>query len=494
MTRRTWSWGLLVLTASVSVSSPVLAAGVVALVPVVVGAGQEPPPDLMASLAKGMEEAGLGWTVAHGAGLRARMQAAASPALAEEAYTRLSAKLDEASRRLTDGQAGEDVIAALEALREEMRAAAKSGPFGARDYELAYRTNALLVAALLGQNQAEKAKTVAEEAALMFPGRKPADVPNLTEAAAQLLAEPPGTGGKLKVTTLPAGCEVAVNGAPVGRAPIELPVLPDAVYHVQAKCSTGSGGAHQSRERRIVMAEAAASREEVIDTELERRFMEEGGQRLRFASSLERRQQEEASARRVVAATGVDLVVLASIGELSGSDWLNARLYLKSGYLNRQGLVRLEAPRAVALGRYLATGKEVPGVLKPEEAGALVASTKSGPPPARAVDPWYTDVVGWALTGTGLLGISLGLWADHRSDALVAEADDIRGDSARQDALYRKAQERRFYSTIGLVGGGLLTATGLVLLAVPEYRSNETEMLVLSPLPGGGMIGWSGRF
>ena len=121
------------------------------------------------------------------------------------------------------------------------------------------------------------------------------------------------------------------------------------------------------------------TRQEVLDAEFERSFAAEGLRRVRFTSPQERRALEESYARRMSERFDADLVVLASVGELSGADWLNARLYLRSGYLNRQGLVRLEANRANALGRYLATGKDVPGVLKPEEAGALVAAARSAP-------------------------------------------------------------------------------------------------------------------
>src|SRR6185369_14742012 len=105
-------------------------------------------------------------------------------------------------------------------------------------------------------------------------------------------------------------------------------------------------------------------------------FTADGLRRLRFSSSQERRELEETYARRVAERFDADVVVLASVGELSGADWLSARLYLRSGYLNRQALVRLEAPRANALGRFLATGKDVPGVLKPEEAGSLLQSSR----------------------------------------------------------------------------------------------------------------------
>jgi hypothetical protein len=160
-------------------------------------------------------------------------------------------------------------------------------------------------------------------------------------------------------------------------------------------------------------------------------------------------------------------------------------------------LVRLEAQRANALGRYLATGKDVPGVLKPEEAGALLAASRvSSDRKDPVVSPWYSDVAGWSLLGVGVIGFSLGQWGNSVYRDKQDEADDLRGDTPKQEALYREAQSAKFWGGIGTVGGVLFAATGVILLAVPEYGDDDGFSASLRPglLPGGGQLTLGGRF
>jgi hypothetical protein len=478
------------LTASVA-----QAAARVILLPVVVGSGAEPSGDLMAALAKGLEDNG-GRQVIQGAGLK---QIAEPPAGLKAAdRTRLAAGLDEVGKKV-DKKAGTEALAALEPIQTELATAAKDYLFEPSDHDLAYRAAGLQVAALQAAGSADKAKLYAAESAARFPGRKPGAADRIPAAAAELMAAAvPVEGAKLSLKSRPDGCDVLVGGVSVGRSPIELPVLAGATYQAQAVCAEkGPGGAAvKSFPRRITLGDKDTARQEVLDAEFERAFDADGGQRLRFASSPERRQLEEFGVRRAAERYGADAVVLVSVGELSGADWLNGRIYLRSGYLNRQALVRLEPSRAFALGRYLTTGKDTPGVLKPEEAGALVGSSAPGDQggPGSKMAPWYTDIVGWCFLGAGTLGLTLGLLANGSANRTQDEADAIRGDSERQDALNRDAQKSKFLAGIGMVGGGLMALTGVVLLAIPEYNDNPGEGVALAPVPGGAILGLHGRF
>jgi hypothetical protein len=161
---------------------------------------------------------------------------------------------------------------------------------------------------------------------------------------------------------------------------MELAILPGETYYAEARCPSGEaagGGAMASFAKKITLGATETSRQEILDAEFERGFQAEGQRRVRFSSSADRRQLEESYARRLAERFDADVVVLASVGELQGSDWLNARLYLKSGYLNRAGFVRLEAPRANALGRFLATGKDLPTSSSPRR------RRRAWPPPRR---------------------------------------------------------------------------------------------------------------
>jgi hypothetical protein len=335
----------------------------------------------------------------------------------------------------------------------------------------------------------------------------------------KLLETPPAaTGARIKLLSRPEGCEVFLDGRSFGKAPVEILVLQEETYWAHTRCSSSAaapvtapaaaapaaGAAAPappatelaSLPKKVMVSAKDSERQEVLDAEFERSFVAEGLRRLRFSSAQERRQVEESYARRVAERFDADVVVLASVGELSGADWLNARLYLRSGFLNRQGLVRLEAQRANALGRYLATGKDVPGVLKPEEAGALVAASRSGDfPKEPTVDPWYTDIAGWTFVGVGVTALSIGRWMTSRANRKQDEGDASRDPDVRPQ-LYQDAQSGRFWGGVGTVGGLLLMSTGVVLLLVPEYNNTTSELFAVTPtvLPGGGGLILGGTF
>jgi hypothetical protein len=468
------------------------AAARVVVLPVVVGSGPEPSAALMAALGKGIQDNGP-WTVVQGEALKGLM--ITPTGIKPEDRARLATRLDEVARKVQQ-RAAREALTGLDSINAELSQLAKEYVLETADVDLAYRAAGLHVAALLANGEADRAKAVAVETATLFPGRKPADTDHLPTAAVQALsAAAPDGPVKLTLRSRPDACEIFVAGTSVGRSPVEIPALAGASYQAQAVCG-GAGAAGKSYVKRIAIGDKDTVRQEVLDADFEKSFEADGGQRLRFASSPERRQLEESSARRVAERYAADVVVLASVGELSGADWLNGRLYLRSGYLNRQALVRLETSRAVALGRYLATGRDVPGVLKPEEAGVLVAASQRGEGQQQAphVDPWYTDIVGWCFTGAGAIGITLGILSNAAGGRTTDQADAIRGDSERQQALYRDAQRSKFLGGIGLIGGGLMAVTGVVLLAIPEYTSEQGELFVFSPVPGGATVGLSGRF
>jgi hypothetical protein len=472
------------------VSSSALAASRLVVVPVVVGGGGDPDSALMMALAEGLKQ-NPQWSVEQGDGLPAlaKFRAEATGGVDVE---KLETQVNEAARKI--GSDADGAAETLERIRGELRAAAKKAALGEKIDALAYRTGGLLVTALLSGKESEKAKQAAADTVLAFPGRAPQDLERVSAAAKELLKAPPAGGAKLTLLSRPEGCQVLVNGVAQGKSPVELAVLTDEAYYAEARCE---GQAVASTPKRILVPPNETTRQEVLDAEFERSFAAEGLRRVRFSSPQERRALEESYARRISERFDADVVVLASVGELSGADWLNARLYLRSGYLNRQGLVRLEANRANALGRYLATGKDVPGVLKPEEAGALVAAARSAPQTSEpSVSPWYTDIAGWSFLGVGLVSAGIGQWGNAKGDEKQRLADTIRGDSERQTTLYREAQSTHFWSGVARIGGVLLATTGVILLLVPEYNNTSSELFGLAPapLPGGGGLVVGGTF
>jgi hypothetical protein len=498
------------LAAILSVSLPLAAAtgahaaSRVVVVPVVVGGGAEPQQALMTAMADGLRQ-NPQWAIEHGDGLAALAKAPPVLTVTDEAQAAFAADVDAAAKQIAGTPA--DAITTLERVRNELAAAARKGPRGEKADGLAFRASGLLVAALLASKDDERARKLADETTLLFPQRKPGEADQIPTKAAALLASPsPNLGARLALKSRPEGCDVTLGGLALGKSPVEVAVLPGETYYAQARCPVGtqtpngpSSSPTASPLKKIVVTTTDTTRQEVLDAEFERAFQAEQLRRVRFSSSQERRQLEESYARRLAERFDAEVIVLASVGELSGADWLNARLYLRSGYLNRQGLVRLEAPRANALGRYLATGKEVPGVLRPEEAGALVAASQRGAAPQGqpSVDPWYTDIPGWAFVGVGLTSISLGFWANKVADRKQNEAETPpRPEPERVEQLQREAQNAKFWGGIGTIGGLLMATTGVILLIVPQYNNTQSELFVFSPAPlkGGGGLVMSGRF
>jgi hypothetical protein len=470
------------------------------VVPVVVGAGAEPDPRLLMALGNGLRQ-NPQWAVEQGDALEP-LGRPAPASVSAETLAQLKTKVETAEHALGAGNAAE-AETTLTSVRSDLLAAGRKGARGAAADDLTWRTSGLLVAALLGKNDAAGARKLADETSLLFPKRAPVDGDQIPANAAGLLASPsPNLGAKLTLHTRPEGCEVTLGDVPFGKAPVDIAVLPGETYYGQARCPAGvvtpagpSTTANQSVPRRISVAANESTHSEVLDVEFERAFAADGLRRLRFSSSQERRELEETYARRVAERFDADVVVLASVGELSGADWLSARLYLRSGYLNRQALVRLEAPRANALGRYLATGKEVPGVLRPEEAGQLVAASQTVPKDRPEMDPWYTDIAAWCFVGLGITGTALGIYAGRVADRRE-KALDLETDSAKQQDLRLDQQSAQTWSNIGVVGGLSMLATGIILLIVPQYNNDADETFVMAPtpLPGGGGLTFGGRF
>ena len=478
--------------ALVALAGPVQAATRLVVLPVSVGGGQDPDPALMTALANGLGQ-NPQWAVEQGEAIPSLAKYQPT-AMTEADVARLASEVEGVARKAAAGSG--DAIETLTRVRGELRAAGKKGPRSAEADNLLWRTSLLLITAVSGKD-ADQAKKVAQETMLLFPGRRPVEDDKLGPAATKLFDAPPELGAKLKLVSRPEGCEVFMGPTSVGKAPLELQVLQGEAYWAHVRC-TAAAGAQQgmaSLPKRIVVPPNETTRQEILDAEFERGFVAEGLRRLRFSSSQERRQLEESYARRLAERFDADAVVLASVGELSGADWLNARLYLRSGYLNRQGLVRLEPQRANALGRFLATGKDVPGVLRPEEAGALVAASRPVDSAEPEVDPWYTDIAGWTFLGGGLVTLGFGRWINSGAEDKQDQADAIRMDTERQNALYREAQSEKFWGGVLTVGGMLASVTGVVLLLVPEYNHSD-ELFTFQPsiLPGGGGLVVGGRF
>lgn len=470
-------------------AAPPAASAKVVVLPIQVGVSPEPDPALVAAVAEGLRQ-NARWTVDFGAKGRP-IKEPATTGLPKAERDALAERVDEAARLLS-GNPGK-AVEALEALWKEIGALHARAPFGTEAELLRLRAGGLLVAAHRTNGDLRRAMALAGELVLLFPGRKLAEVDGIPADALDLLgsASPPESV-KLVIKSQPEGCALTVNDVAIGNAPAELAVAPEGSYWVRATCELAKGKPPKtSYAKHIVIGKDDKTRSELVDATFEQVLVnDDSGARIKVGTSEERRALEETYVRRTAEKFGADAVVFVSVGELSGTDWLNARLYLKNGFKNRQGFVRLEVPRATALGIYLATGKEMAGVLRREDAAAFAqkAQTPAGGN-TETIKPWYTDIPGWAITGAGLVGIGVGIYLDARGDKRMERAEAIMNDPYTEQELRKQGQSLKFWGGVGLIGGTVMAVTGVVLLATPEYQGSRGELFVITPTPGGGFAG-----
>jgi tetratricopeptide (TPR) repeat protein len=124
-----------------------------------------------------------------------------------------------------------------------------------------------------------------------------------------------------------------------------------------------------------------------------------------------------------------------------------------------------------------------------QPAAAVEPSAQATAEPARdRVDrpsPWYTDVIGGVLVGSGVVAAATGTWLIASGRATIDRVD--RADT-EQEFLDARAEvpgaRRRYYAGIGLAGAG----AGLVAAGVLRYilRARAPETVAASAVEGGG--------
>jgi tetratricopeptide (TPR) repeat protein len=159
--------------------------------------------------------------------------------------------------------------------------------------------------------------------------------------------------------------------------------------------------------------------------------------------------------------------------------------------------------------RYLATHPDASSTTETEEAIAtckaklaaaasppatdspfLPPSSTSSPAPARR--PWYTDKLGDALVGSGVVVAVVGIvvYRSARSDLDSAEtAPDLR----HYQDLVDSAHSKRTWSIV-LIGGGAALIGGGIFHYMRRDRGTETPGVGMVPTTGGGLVTWMGQF
>lgn len=107
--------------------------------------------------------------------------------------------------------------------------------------------------------------------------------------------------------------------------------------------------------------------------------------------------------------------------------------------------------------------------------------------------PWYSDRVGWGLTGVGVAGLAV-------SGALLLNAESLRDDAAgatsqrEQNSLYDKANSRSLVGTIVGVGGVGLLVAGIAKLALHADSADEVTATTWNVGVSSRGVSVSGRF
>ena len=108
-------------------------------------------------------------------------------------------------------------------------------------------------------------------------------------------------------------------------------------------------------------------------------------------------------------------------------------------------------------------------------------------------EPWYSDTVGWGLTGVGAagVGVSIGLMINAKGlddDANVEQRQAVR------DELHQRASDRRLIGAIVGIAGGAALVTGVIKLVVrPEDRERTIPASVSVGFTSHGVL-VMGRF
>ncbi|HEX5063220.1 MAG TPA: hypothetical protein VFV99_27780 [Kofleriaceae bacterium] len=111
------------------------------------------------------------------------------------------------------------------------------------------------------------------------------------------------------------------------------------------------------------------------------------------------------------------------------------------------------------------------------------------PPPQPESKPFYTDKIGTALVGGGVVAIVVGglLYSSARST--LDDADAAMTYAAHQELVDDAHLKRNISVGVGIVG---LAAIGVGVWHYMQYQSEQS--VAVTPTTSGGMVTWMGRF
>lgn len=266
------------------------------------------------------------------------------------------------------------------------------------------RARLMLCHAYLRTGRPRDAAVVMAEAIRAAPGKEPSlrtYSPELVSFYRRVRSDLDGQQrGTLRLLTRPEGATVFLGGEHVGRTPVRVPDLFPGRYRVVAQGPGSQGRVHE-------VAVASGEQELVIDLELEAALGTEERPVLTYPDADTRARFEAAHAAALGRALGAREVVLVGVGtQQERPALIGAVVSVDTARILRAGFVVLEPAspdRGVldSFGRFLRVGAPGPGVV------VQVASPTGGgseaKPPGRSLTwlRWAGLAVGLAAVGTG---------------------------------------------------------------------------------------------
>lgn len=125
----------------------------------------------------------------------------------------------------------------------------------------------------------------------------------------------------------------------------------------------------------------------------------------------------------------------------------------------------------------------VPTLAPKQPEPAVAPRTVDVPPPPRG-EPWYTDAVGWGLTGVGALGVVVSAGLLVNASGLDDDADTA-SSQQQSTALRDKADTRRLLGTVIGIGGVALVASGIIKLAIHPREDASMRVTHVGLAPTG---------
>jgi tetratricopeptide (TPR) repeat protein len=111
------------------------------------------------------------------------------------------------------------------------------------------------------------------------------------------------------------------------------------------------------------------------------------------------------------------------------------------------------------------------------------------PPPPPQSKPFYTDVIGDALAGAGVVSIVVGV---VMYSSAVSTLDDAEA-ATTYDEHKQLVDDAHMKRNLGVVFGGIgVAALGVGIWHYTRYRSEQA--VTVTPTTSGGMVTWMGRF